>query len=776
MIEEKTFDFPKMTQKEFKEICRDHGWGLTLEEFRLAQKRVRRPLSITEAFIMDSLWSDHCSYKNSKHKLRSLIRTNSHVLSSEQSDAGAVKIGNSGYSAVFKIESHNHPTLLNPFDGAATGVGGVLRDIFGMGARNIGVGASLRYGPKAEEDSKDILTGAMSGAASYCHAMKLPLIALDVYYEDSFRRNCLMNVAALGVVKNDELIPNIAPPDAAGYNLIYIGKATAGAAVGGASFASQAFEAGQKKEIEFGSNPRLEKATFDLFEKVKKALQKKKLISQVSLKDMGAAGLTCSTAEQVSERGLGIEIFTHKVPVPRGMKVHPLALAVAEDQERNMIIASERATKVILPMFQNDKNFKKYGGRVAIIGRVLKEDRFVMTDGRTVYCDIPVSLITGAPVYKPASKAPPSETKKREFSAPAPASVEKEILKLISSRNVYSRKDVLGFFRDDRHDHVITKAGETDVCVLAPLQNEKTSAANKRIGLGLTFGGKSLHGRGGSAQAQAYLATIEARLKLAAAGLKPVAVADGCNYGNPDNPEHYFSFDKGINGLNRACKIPLYGEKEPLAVVAGNVSLKNTYISKGKEIPLDPSLIPVVFGYIKDFRHTVTTGLKSASSLLFLAGKRKMEFKGSEYALLYGKEGGNLPAVSPAEAGRLEYAALEATEGRLVRASAVIENGGLAAALARMLMAGGKFGAQIDMNALGKLRADYALFSESPGYVLEVSGRNAAKLKEIYEKYKIPLLQIGKTTAGRSFTGISGDKKVFDISLAELKRYWHGSK
>jgi phosphoribosylformylglycinamidine (FGAM) synthase-like enzyme len=153
-----------------------------------------------------------------------------------------------------------------------------------------------------------------------------------------------------------------------------------------------------------------------------------------------------------------------------------------------------------------------------------------------------------------------------------------------------------------------------------------------------------------------------------------------------------------------------------------------------------------------------------------------MEFKGSEYALLYGKEGGNLPAVSPAEAGRLEYAALEATEGGLVRASAVIENGGLAAALARMLMAGGKFGAQIDMNALGKLRTDYALFSESAGYVLEVSGRNAAKLKEVYEKYKIPLLQIGKTTADRSFTGISGDKKVFDISLAELKRYWHGSK
>ena len=150
MEKEKTFDFLGMSEKEFENVCKGNGWGLTLDEFRLAQKKAQKPLSITEAYILDSLWSDHCSYKHSKNKLRSLIKRNRHVLRTEQSDAGAVKIGESGYSAVFKIESHNHPTLINPFDGAATGVGGVLRDIFGMGAKNLGVGASLRYGPKAE--------------------------------------------------------------------------------------------------------------------------------------------------------------------------------------------------------------------------------------------------------------------------------------------------------------------------------------------------------------------------------------------------------------------------------------------------------------------------------------------------------------------------------------------------------------------------------------------------------------------------------------------------
>ncbi len=760
---------------EFEKVRKENSWGLTIEEFRTAQKKVKKPLSITEAYILDSLWSDHCSYKHSKNKLKQLIKNNRYVLQSEKSDAGAVRIGNSGYCAVFKIESHNHPTLINPYDGAATGAGGILRDIFAMGAVNIGVGASLRYGPKAEKGSKNLLSGAMEGAAAYCRAMEIPLLALDLYYEDSFRHNCLMNVSALGVVKKEDLIPNIVPKNSVGYNLIYVGKPTAGAAVGGASFASQAFEAGKKKEIEFGSNPMLEKATFDVFEKVKAELKRKKLLSQISLKDMGAAGLTCSTAEQVSERGYGIEIDTDKVPVPAGMKVHPLALAVGEDQERNMLIASDKAAEIILGIFKKDKKFRKYGGKIAVIGRVLGKDRFVMKDKNTVYCDIPVSLITGAPVYKPAAKKP-AAGKEPAFSVAPPVSLSKEILKVIGSRNVYSRSDVFKMLKDRKPSHIITTPEETDVCVLAPLKNEKTSGKNRRTGVALVFGGKSIHGRNGSAEEQAYLATVLGRLKLAAAGLKPLAAADGCNYGNPDNPEDYYCFDKGVDGLNKACRIPLYGEKQPMAVVAGNVSLKNTYISNGKEVPVDPSLVPVVFGYIQDYGKTVTTGIKKTGSILFLAGRRKHEFKGSEYALLKGRTGKNTPSISPAEAGKLEYAALEATGKNLVKASAVIENGGLAAALARMLMmGGGKFGVDItDLSDVSDLRPDYALFSESPGYMLEVAKKDEAKLKEIYKKYGVELLPVGMTTKEKRFSCSLKGKKLFDIALSELAKHWRG--
>ncbi|MDD5454805.1 MAG: AIR synthase related protein, partial [Candidatus Ratteibacteria bacterium] len=588
----KKFDSCGMSNSEFEKIKKENGWGLTIAEFREAQKRAKKPLSITEAYILDSLWSDHCSYKHSKNKLKELIKENKYVFKSEKSDAGAVKIPDSDYCAIFKIESHNHPTLINPFDGAATGVGGVIRDIFAMGAINLGVGASLRYGPKEKPNSKDILKDSMKGAREYCGVMGIPLIALDTYFDDSFKHNCLMNVTALGIVKKDELIPNTVSKRAVGYNLIYIGKPTAGAAVGGASFASQAFEEGKTKKIEFGSNPLLERATFNVFEKVKKELKKKKLFSEISLKDMGAAGLTCSTVEQVAPKGYGVEIHTDKVPIPKGLKVAPLALAVGEDQERNMIIASEKATEVILDIIEKDKAFKKYGGKVAVIGKVIKEERFIMRDENAVYSDIPASLITEAPVYKPTSKKTSSAVKK--FNIKKPKDLKKTILKLVGSKNVYSRKDIYKVFQgkptspNTAHQGgqpawIVKRADETDVCVIAPLKN-------KKIGVALVFGGKSIHGRNGTPQEQSYLSVILGRLKLAVSGLKPLAVTDGCNYGNPDNPEHYYSFEKGIDGLNKACSIPLYKEKEPLAVVSGNVSLKNTYISQGKEMTLDPSL------------------------------------------------------------------------------------------------------------------------------------------------------------------------------------------
>ncbi|GEM_PF-588576 len=774
MSNNKSFDFNKMSEEDFINVKKENGLGLILEEFRMAQERLERPLTITETYILDSLWSDHCSYKNAKRKLEELKNVkNKHVFFSEKSDAGAVEIPNTGYVCVFKIESHNHPTQDNPYDGAATGVGGILRDIFAMGAEVIGVGGSLRTGPAENAHSKKIIKDAMKGASDYSKIMEIPLIDLDLYCDESFKTNCLMNVTAIGISKKEDIIPNVVPKDAVNYNLIYIGKASAGAAVGGASFASQSFQEEEtKKEIEFGSNPSLEKATFNVFNKLKEELRKKGLYSEISMKDMGAAGLTCSTVEQVAARGYGCLINTDKIPKVKRKEVSALELAVGEDQERNMIIASPEATKVILDIFNNDENFKKHGGKVAVIGKVIDKDMFVMYNNENVYCDMPATLITNAPIYEPKSKNRKIKAIE-EFNVEKPENLEETIVNLIGSKNIYSKNDIYKVF-DTELDYVITKPNETDVSVIAPLLNK--DGKQKKKGVALVFGGKSVFGRNGTSRQQAYLSTVLARLKLAVSGLKPLAAVDGCNYGNPENPYDYNDFEKGIDGLIEACKIPLYNEDEPLAVVAGNVSLRNTYVSKEKESAIDPSLIPAVLGYIENYENVVTTGLKKADNLLYLVGKIKMEFRGSEYANMHKKQGKNLPFVSPEEAGRLEYAALEAVENGLLKSAKIIENGGIAAALSKMILTSKeKIGAELELDSLSDMREDYALFSESIGYVLEADKSKAKELEKLYSKYGLDLIKIGKTTTEKSFSAKSNYEKRFEIPISRLEKAFNNS-
>ena len=737
-----------MSNSEIEKIKKKYAWGLTTNELKIAQKRTKRPMMLTEVYILDSLWSDHCSYKHSKNKLKQLIRKNKYVLESEKSDAGAVCLPGSNYAIVFKIESHNHPTLINPEDGASTGVGGIIRDIFAMGARNLGVGASLRYGPKTSQD--EILSGAMKGAAEYNQTMKLPLIDSDIYYDETFAHNCLMNVSALGVIDKKEIIPNIVSPNAVGYNLIYFGKPTAGAGFGGASFASQAFEEGVKKEIEFGSNPVLEKATFIAFEKVKNRLKKKGLFKYISLKDMGAAGLTCSTVEQTAPKKLGVEIYLNKVPTPKGKKVTPAELAVGEDQERNMLIAPKgEATRIILNLFNQDKEFKKAGGKAVVIGKVIEKDKFILRDKENIYCDLPASLITNAPVYKPKSM-PPKHKIVKQFQVKKPTDLKKTILNLLNSKNIRSKK-------------------ESDVCIIAPLIKErKASRKEKNIGIGLVFGGKSIQGRNGTPKEQAFLATVSGRLKLAVSGLKPIAAADGCNYGDPENPGHYYCFSQGINGLNKACQIPIYNEpKEPLAVVSGNVSLKNTYISGGKEKPIDPSLIPAVLGYIEDYHQAVTIKLKESGNNLYLVGKRKHQFKGSEYAKINNQLGKNLPMVKEKTVEKLEHSIIDAIHQGLIQSAKTIENGGLIAALTKMMRESKNIGVELKIESFANgLREDYALFSESIGYIIEVEKNKEKRLEKLYKKYALELTPIGRTTNIRTISAYRKDKKLFEIPIS----------
>lgn len=765
------FDRSK-TDSDLKKIISKNGWSLSLSEVKEAQKRAKKILSTTELGILDALWSEHCSYKHTKKTLRTLIMENSYVFKTEKSEAGAVLIPGTDYVVVFKVESHNHPTQENPYDGAATGIGGVIRDIFAMGAKIFGCGVSLRTGPLSNEHSKYILKEATKGAANYCNVMGVPLIDLDVDFNEYLKENCLANVSAIGVVKKDGLIPNTASKDSAGYNLIYFGKETRGAAAGGASSASKTREEGkQLYEAEFGSKPELERDTLIALEQAKQELAREGLFKKISMKDMGAAGLTCSTSEQVPD-GYGVIIYTDKVPSSAGISAYELA--VGEDQERNMIIAPPgKATDIIMETFGNNATFIKNGGRIAVIGEVIKEDRFIMKDSKTgeIFCDIPNSLITHSPEYEPGTKAPIIEALK-EFKVEKPKNLEDVILSILNSDNVYLKKDAYEAYKDK--DHMITKSGQTDVAVIAPLMNEKVSDEQKKKGIALVFGGKSIHGRNGAPREQAYLAVVQARLKLALAGLKPIAATDGCNYANPDKPEDFYSFAEGIKGLNEACNIPIYGKEEPLAIISGNVSLNNTFITEEKEIrAIDPSMVPAVFGFINDYAKTVTNGFKKPGRTIFVIGEIKHEFKGSEYSMMHNQLGKNLPNLSSKEAACFEYACIEGVEKELLESSKLVGNGGLAAAITHMILKGKNgVGAMINAEALNNNdeRIDYKLFSESFAGIIVAKEGQERKLENVFKGYDIKITQIGKTTNDGSFAIYENGRQILNISNEKLKK------
>jgi len=766
------------SDSELQEIIDKNEWSLSLYEVKEAQRRAKKILNITELGILDSLWSEHCSYKHTKKTLGMLIKDNSYILKTKNSEAGAVMIPGTDYVAVFKIESHNHPTQENPYDGAATGIGGVIRDIFAMGARIVGCGVSLRTGPLRGKHSRYILEEGTKGAANYCNVMGVPLVDLDTYFNEYFKENCLANVSAIGVVKTEYLIPNMASKDSGGYNLIYFGKETKGAAAGGASSSSKTREEGkQLYKAEFGSKPELERDTLAALEQAKKNLKKEGLFKKISMKDMGAAGLTCSTSEQVPE-GYGVIIYTDKVPSPEGVSAYELA--VGEDQERNMIIAPRgKATDIILETFRSNEDFVKSGGVIAVVGEVISEDRFVMKDSVSgeVFCDIPNSLISNSPQYEPDTKAMAIEEEK-DFSVNEPEDLEETILGILSSDNVYYKKESYDAYMDK--DYMVIKARESDTAVIAPLMYEDVDEKQKKIGIALVFGGKSIQGRNGTSFEQSYLATLQARLKLALAGLCPIAATDGCNYANPDRPEDFHSFVEGIKGLNKACKIPIFGKREPMAIVSGNVSLNNTFIAEDKEVKaIDPSMIPGVFGYINDYGKTVTNAFKNSGRAIYLIGEIKHEFKGSEYAAINGRLGKNLPCLSEDSAAGFEHASIEAAENDMIESSKLIGNGGLAAAITDMIFKSkDKIGAEIIAeNIAYDKRLDYALLSESLAAVAVVKEGKEKSFEEVYKKYNIKVTKIGRTTNDGNLIVTENNRPAINIENERLaKAYRRGKK
>ncbi|MEZ4086816.1 MAG: phosphoribosylformylglycinamidine synthase subunit PurL [Candidatus Gracilibacteria bacterium] len=773
-------DFSKLSDKELVKVLKRHNIGLTADEARQVAEVLGRTPTLTEAVLWGIQGSEHCSYKSSRRYLSQLPTKAPNVILGPGEDAGIVeiaKIKGDKYGLIVGHESHNHPSQIVPYEGAATGIGGCVRDIACMGGKVVAVMDPLRFGNIKKNEARQITHGVVEGIGGYGNPIGVPNLGGDAYFDDKYNENCLVNVVAAGVVKKSQIIHSYVPKSAAKeqWDIIIVGKPTDNSGMGGAAFASGALEESEKEKNKGAvqePNPFLKRhlliSTYDLFD----ILHKKKLIKKVSFKDMGAGGVTCSTVEQVAKSGLGAQIDLGKVNVAIE-DMPPSVIGCAETQERFTWMCHPSLTKMIVEHYNKKWDLPSVADNAGafVIGKV-KEGNYQLSYRGEVYVDATSESITDALSYKRPLVGP--KKKLKEPKVGEPRSYKKAILDLLGSENIASKKPFYEKYDKQVQGYTIIEAGLADAGVIAPLMDERVSADIKKIGIALSTDGNPRHGLIDPYQA-AINAVVESMRNVAAVGAYPQAITNCLNYGNPEKKEQMWELYEGIRGIAKACnEIKLKNHKKhPTPVISGNVSLYNE--TKKGHIP--PSAIICCIGKIDDYNKAITMELKAAGSTLYMLGTRKDELGGSEYYRRKKELGANIPTVDFKQVQGEIYSVTDAVDKGLITAAHDISEGGLAVTLAEMSFGGwgeGRFGIDVDLEKVPQkgLRADKKLFSESGGFVVEVPVENQKKFEAICKKNGVTPYQIGETTKKSHIVFRNKDKVLADIKVEKAAETW----
>lgn len=744
------------------------------------EKILGRKLTSTELILWHIQGSEHCSYKSSKTFLKTLPTFAPNVILGVGEDAGIVeivKIKNERYGLIVGHESHNHPSQIVPFEGAATGVGGCVRDIVCMGGRVIGIMDNLRFGDIKRNVTRQIANGVVAGIAGYGNPIGVPNLGGDVYFDSSYNDNCLVNVVCVGMVKQSAIIHSFVPPEAARqqWDIIIVGKATDFSGMGGAAFASGTLEESQKEKNKSSvqePNPFLKRhlltATYDLFA----ILQKKKLINMVSFKDMGAGGVTCSTVEQVAKFNLGAEIDLEKVHTAI-QNMPPEVIACSETQERFTWFCHPSLSKMILEHYNKiwDLSSIAQNARASKIGKVAKGNYVLKYKGEKVV-NAPSKLITEGLLYNRPHKA--AGKKLSEPSISTPKNYNDILLRLLASENIASRKPIFERYDKQVQGFVIVEAGEADASIVAPLMDENIDEKIKKTGVALATACNPRYSLI-SAYQGALNAVIEAMRNVAATGAYPQAITDCLNYGNPEKPEQLEELKEGIRGIHDACvgiKLKNY-PKYPTPVISGNVSLyndsKNSYIA--------PTAVVCCIGKIDDYNKAIKMRLTKAGNYLCLLGERKNELGGSEYYRLHGHLGANVPIANLKEAKKEIDFMVDGVSAGLIESAHDISEGGMAVSIVEMCLGGrghGNIGVEILLDKIigHQIRIDHKLFSESGGFICEVKPALMKKFLALAKKHKLKLYSIGKTVKAPRLIFYRENKKIIDLTLEEAANAW----
>src|SRR5215472_8894526 len=749
------------------ETIRQHG--LTLDEYeKIKQLLGGREPTITELGIFSVMWSEHCSYKSSRVHLKRLPTRSKRVLQGPGENAGIIDIGE-GWACAFKIESHNDPSFIEPFQGATTGVGGILRDIFTMGARPVAVMDALRFGPisatkrtsqKELHKNHSILEGVVSGVASYGNCFGVPNLGGETKFEPCYSGNPLVNAFALGLVKKNEIFYARAAGE--GNPVIYVGAKTGRDGIHGATMASEEFsEASEAKRpnVQVG-DPFLEKL---LLEACLEAMQTGAI---VGIQDMGAAGLTCSTCEMGARGNVGIEIELDRVPQREtGMSAYEIMLS--ESQERMLLVAQKGREQEVFQVFE------KWGLDAAEVGRVTRDGKMRVLEHGQVVAEIPNEALTDeAPLYKrslerwepPVSREMPQGLKPL-FSATDSGTAEAvnspdltaQFKQLLGSPNICGKRWVWQQYDHMVQTNTVEGPGAGDGGVI------RIKGTNRGLAMALDGNGRwcYLDPRLGAMHAVA-----EACRNVACAGATPVAATNCLNFGNPEKPHIMWQFSQVIDGLTRAC------EELDVPITGGNVSFYNETLGEG----IYPTPVLGIVGILDDVHRKATPDFRGTGRTVVLlrAGEpgdmtdAESEFGSSEYAKeILGALWGYPPELELEQEAALEKAVLEMIREELPESVHDCSEGGLAVALAESCFRNG-IGAQVDLRSSG-LPAEFVLFGEDASrVVISCDQTKLPRIKEVAQKHGLSVDVIGETVPEKLECRLEG-QVVVSAAVVELK-------
>ena len=760
--------------------------NLTPAEFSRVKELLGREPNTVELGVFSVMWSEHCSYKSSRVHLKRLPTTGERVIVPPGENAGVVDVGD-GWCAAFKIESHNHPSFIEPFQGAATGVGGILRDIFTMGARPIAAMNSLRFGslddPKNGRRNRSLLAGVVAGIAHYGNAFGVPTVGGEVSFDDAYALNPLINAFALGLVRKDQIF--FGKATGVGNPVLYVGAKTGRDGIHGATMASAEFdeEALEKRPTVQVGDPFLEKLLLEA------CLEAMRSGAVAGIQDMGAAGLTCSTCEMAARADTGIEIDLSLVPQREtGMTAYEMLLS--ESQERMLIVAHQGREREVADIF------RKWDLDAVVIGRVRDDGRMRVTHNGEVVCDVPVKSLTDeAPIYERPLKAGSADVSSANASkarvpvlsedtsnestvragaltadetsalpaTTAPQNFNDALLRLLSSPNLASKEWV---YR--QYDHMV----RTNTVVLPGADAAVVRIKETRRALAIALDGNGRY-CAANPRAGARLVVAEAARNVVCVGAQPIAITNCLNFASPERPEVMWSFSEVIDGIAEACK----AFNTP--VVSGNVSFYNETEGRG----VLPTPVIGMVGLIDDVKRLVQPGFKNPGDFIALLGMTREDLSISEYAAVIEEKSfdeligqGRVPVLDLEAEVSVQTACLRAAENGLLRSAHDCSDGGLAVALAECCFSSLNrrgVGAEIDLT--GEYNLATRLFSETPSRIVVSFDQSAlGDIEEIVAAASCAMTILGNVGSDRLHIESDGEE-VIQLDVAEMEKAWRSS-